>query len=130
MTDPIRQPAHYSASRFGFECIDAARHLTFQAGNAFKYIFRHADKAAPLDDMSKALVYWEWVVLHGDPIILPGQEHIDALMKIYFDHLDTPAIDGDPTAQMLGNIIWREVDDALAAITLRIDWITVNGGAV
>jgi hypothetical protein len=44
MTDPVNNPAHYCGHPSGIECIQVTRHLSFNRGNAFKYIFRHRDK--------------------------------------------------------------------------------------
>jgi len=60
MSDPVKHPAHYGRGRFGIECIAFARWLTFPAGNAFKYVWRHEDKGKPIEDLSKALQYLEW----------------------------------------------------------------------
>ncbi len=57
MTDLVNHPPHYSASRFGCDCIAITRHMTFDAGNAFKYIWRHADKGTPVQDLRKAVWY-------------------------------------------------------------------------
>ena len=40
MTDIINHPAHYTGVTAEIECIDIARHLNFQLGNAFKYVWR------------------------------------------------------------------------------------------
>lgn len=60
MTDPVNHPTHYAASRFGCECIELTRHLTFTAGNAAKYVWRHEDKGDPLEDLRKAFRYLRW----------------------------------------------------------------------
>lgn len=65
-SDPINHPAHYAAGRFGCECITITRHMTFEAGNAFKYVFRHAEKGG-VEDLRKALVYLRWANEHGLP---------------------------------------------------------------
>lgn len=57
MTDPVNNPAHYCGHSSGIECIQVTRHLSFNRGNAFKYIFRHRDKMAPKQDIQKALWY-------------------------------------------------------------------------
>lgn len=60
MSDPVKHPAHYGKGRFGIECIAFARRLTFPAGNAFKYVWRHEDKGKPIEDLAKALQYLKW----------------------------------------------------------------------
>ncbi|WP_306365386.1 DUF3310 domain-containing protein [Nocardia sp. CC227C] len=59
MSDVINHPVHYTQSRFTCECIDITRHLTFNAGNAFKYVWRHQEKNG-VEDLRKAAVYLRW----------------------------------------------------------------------
>lgn len=67
VSDPVHQPAHYTSTRFGeLECIDITRWMTFNAGNAFKYVYRHAEKNGR-QDLEKALVYLAWAEQDGDP---------------------------------------------------------------
>ncbi|WP_280357904.1 DUF3310 domain-containing protein [Nocardia otitidiscaviarum] len=61
MSDVIHHPAHYTQSRFACECIDITRHLTFNAGNAFKYVWRHQEKNG-VEDLRKAAVYLRWTI--------------------------------------------------------------------
>lgn len=57
MTDLVNHPPHYGISRFGIECIEFTRLMTFNFGNAFKYIWRHEDKGRYDEDLDKALWY-------------------------------------------------------------------------
>ncbi|MFD3594366.1 DUF3310 domain-containing protein [Nocardia sp. NPDC058640] len=59
MTDVVNHPAHYSTGRFTCECIAITRHLTFCAGNAVKYVWRHQEKNG-VEDLRKAAVYLRW----------------------------------------------------------------------
>ncbi|MFC4373287.1 DUF3310 domain-containing protein [Nocardia halotolerans] len=59
MTDVVNHPSHYTQSRFSCECIAITRHLTFCAGNAFKYVWRHQEKNG-VEDLRKAAVYLRW----------------------------------------------------------------------
>lgn len=59
--DVVNHPAHYSTGRFTCECITITRHLTFNAGNAFKYVWRHQEKNG-LEDLRKAAVYLRWAI--------------------------------------------------------------------
>ena len=62
MTDTINHPAHYTGVTAEIECIDIARHLNFQLGNAFKYIWRAGKKGGrgkEIEDLKKALWYLE-----------------------------------------------------------------------
>lgn len=66
MSDAVTHPSHYTR-RFGIECIELTRHLSFCAGNAVKYIWRHLDKGQPLEDLRKAEQYLLWVIEHQEP---------------------------------------------------------------
>ena len=68
MTDTINHPAHYTGVTAEIECIDIARHLNFQLGNAFKYIWRAGKKGGrdkELEDLKKALWYLKDSIEHG-----------------------------------------------------------------
>lgn len=56
MNDAVNHPAHYQG-RAGVECIDIAEHLSFNLGNAFKYLFRRDQKGNPIQDCEKARWY-------------------------------------------------------------------------
>ena len=53
----INHPAHYNVGKF--EAIDVIEdwNLTFNAGNAVKYINRHEHKGRPIEDLEKGLWY-------------------------------------------------------------------------
>jgi hypothetical protein len=55
----VNHPAHYNAGRF--EVIDVIEDwdLSFNAGNAVKYIGRHQHKNKPIEDLKKAKWYLE-----------------------------------------------------------------------
>lgn len=55
--DPVNHPAHYTSSPSGVECIQVARHMNFNLGNALKYICRSSSKGAPVEDLRKAIWY-------------------------------------------------------------------------
>lgn len=67
MSDMVHHPLHYSADRFGIECIEFTRHMSFNIRNAFKYIFRHLDKGTPRQDLEKSLVYIGWAMEDRTP---------------------------------------------------------------
>lgn len=60
--DNVNHPKHYNNSEAKcecgrtLECIDITRHMTFNLGNAVKYIWRYADKNG-LEDLKKAAWY-------------------------------------------------------------------------
>jgi len=64
--DNINHPPHYNSSKAQcgcgrtIECIDVTRHLSFNIGNAIKYLWRYGLKGDPLDhlhDLEKAIWY-------------------------------------------------------------------------
>jgi hypothetical protein len=58
MEDNIN-PSHYKKHPSGVECIDITKYMDFLTGNAIKYIWRHADKGKPIEDLKKAIWYLE-----------------------------------------------------------------------
>lgn len=57
MADPVNHPPHYNAHPSGVECIQIARHMTFNLGNVMKYIWRADHKGATVQDLKKARFY-------------------------------------------------------------------------
>lgn len=57
--DAINHPAHYTSHPSGVECIDVTEHMTFNCGNATKYIWRAGlkDSSPKLEDLKKARWY-------------------------------------------------------------------------
>jgi Protein of unknwon function (DUF3310) len=56
--DTVNHPAHYTASPSGVECITVVEHMTFNVGNAVKYLWRAGIKAADsVEDLKKAAWY-------------------------------------------------------------------------
>lgn len=63
--DPVNHPRHYNNSKAKcsecdkpIECIDVARHQSFNIGNAMKYLWRFQDKNG-IEDLKKAIWYLE-----------------------------------------------------------------------
>jgi hypothetical protein len=54
--DVVNHPKHYTSHPSGVECIEISEKLSFNLGNAFKYVFRRNDKENAYQDLSKA----EW----------------------------------------------------------------------
>ena len=54
MSDKVNQPGHYTQQPV--ECIEFTQHLNFCMGNAFKYVWRYADKNG-VEDLKKAQWY-------------------------------------------------------------------------
>lgn len=57
MADSIDHPPHYNASPSGVECIDVVEHMTFNIGNAVKYLWRAGLKGDLREDLKKARWY-------------------------------------------------------------------------
>jgi hypothetical protein len=64
MTDAVNHPSHYNAHPSGVECIVVVEHMTFNAGNAVKYLWRAGLKGGPdearakqVEDLKKARWY-------------------------------------------------------------------------
>jgi hypothetical protein len=66
--DPVARPSHYNSDRWPCECKDFTRHMSFPAGNAFKYVWRHADKSLPVEDLDKAVEYLSWAAEDKVPV--------------------------------------------------------------
>ena len=54
MSEKVNNPAHYTQQPV--ECIEFTQHMNFCMGNAFKYIWRYADKNG-VEDLKKAQWY-------------------------------------------------------------------------
>lgn len=60
VTDPaVDHPKHYNAHPSGVECIDVVEHMTFNTGNAIKYLWRAGLKpgAHTIQELQKAAWY-------------------------------------------------------------------------
>jgi len=57
INDPVNHPNHYTSHPSGIECIDITRHMSFNLGNAFKYIWRADLKGDSIEDLKKAVWY-------------------------------------------------------------------------
>jgi hypothetical protein len=55
--DPVFHPSYYTSSPSGIECIQVVEHMTFNLGNAVKYLWRAGKKGTPIEDLRKALWY-------------------------------------------------------------------------
>lgn len=55
--DVINKAKHYNLHPSGVECIELAEKLSFNLGNAFKYVFRRDDKDYHYQDLRKAEYY-------------------------------------------------------------------------
>jgi Protein of unknwon function (DUF3310) len=59
MTDAVNHPKHYNSHPSGVECITVVEHMTFNAGNAVKYLWRAGlkDATPAILDLEKARWY-------------------------------------------------------------------------
>lgn len=55
--DPVNHPAHYTAHPSGVECITVTEWMSFNLGNAVKYIWRAGLKGYQIEDLEKAAWY-------------------------------------------------------------------------
>ncbi len=57
MPSPVNHPKHYTSHPSGIECIQVTEHMSFNIGNAVKYLWRADEKGAPIEDLQKAIWY-------------------------------------------------------------------------
>jgi hypothetical protein len=57
--DAVNHPQHYTSHPSGVECITVVEHMSFNLGNAVKYIWRAGDKGPVDEDLRKAIWYIE-----------------------------------------------------------------------
>ena len=59
--DSVKHPNHYTWIS-NIESRDVAKHFSYHAGNAIKYIWRHQKKGSPIQDLRKAIRNLEYEV--------------------------------------------------------------------
>ncbi len=91
MSDPVNHPPHYTKHPSGVECVDITELLSFNLGNALKYIWRAKHKGREEEDLKKSLWYvrreqrlvalfpktYETLAL-SRPVMLNAQKVLDA----------------------------------------------------
>lgn len=60
--EAVKHPTHYGKHPSGIECIDVVQHMSFNLGNAVKYIWRADLKNDAIEDMKKAIQYLEFEI--------------------------------------------------------------------
>lgn len=80
MTDKVEHPSHYNNHPSGVECIEVTEHLSFNLGNAYKYIFRCREKGRPIEDLSKAIFYARRELTRGYVLRMEGWEDADDIV--------------------------------------------------
>ena len=58
MQDVVNKPKHYTSHPSGIDCIQITEHMSFNLGNAIKYIWRADLKNDAIEDLRKA----EWYI--------------------------------------------------------------------
>ena len=56
MSDNVSHPKHYNSHPSGVECVQVAEHMSFNLGNAVKYLWRTEHKNGK-EDLEKAIWY-------------------------------------------------------------------------
>jgi hypothetical protein len=54
VSDPVNHPDHYCRHPSGVECIEIVEHMSFNIGNAIKYLWRAGLKGPAMEDLLKA----------------------------------------------------------------------------
>lgn len=84
--DPV-EPNHYKSERY--ECIEFSRHMPFNLGNAFKYVWRYANKNGT-EDLDKATWYIKDYLANCKlKDVISGEEYtvlMDKLIECDFIH--------------------------------------------
>lgn len=62
--DMVLRPKHYNSHPSGVEVITITRLLSFDPGNAFKYVARYEHKFEPAEDLEKAVFYLNDAIVH------------------------------------------------------------------
>lgn len=119
-TDNVNHPAHYQP-RFNarpVECIDVTRHLPFDLGNAFKYVWRAGSKGSvekAVEDLKKARWYLgDWRFLLGD---LECRPVAPVAARTVFGLLEP---DGSHRYAALEAILYGDIEHAIDTIEAMI----------
>lgn len=110
--DMVNHPPHYSGHPSGIECIAVTRDMTFDSGNAFKYVYRAFDKGNAEEDLNKARWYLRDALAHNDGIIF-------AQSVIKWRKLLDTIIDAEPDemrAHFYSAVKLRRLDTALRVV--------------
>ncbi len=76
-TDNVNHPKHYTSHPSGVECITITRHMSFNLGNAIKYIWRADEKGSSIEDLKKA----QWYI--ADEIKKRSADVTQEIAKVY-----------------------------------------------
>lgn len=64
--ESVNNPPHYNKHASGIECIEVTRHMSFNLGNAIKYIWRADLKNHAIEDLKKAIWYLQDEIKHRE----------------------------------------------------------------
>lgn len=78
--DVVNHPKHYTDSEHGIECIELTRELSFNYGNCLKYVWRQGKKDEALQEVDKALWYYNDALENDVPLFAGGYPSVG------FDH--------------------------------------------
>lgn len=85
--DMVNRPPHYKKHIATLEPIDVLEHLTFNLGNAFKYLIRAKDKGNELQDLKKSEWYFQRAFKRDETFNLKSKYLL--LLSLYFEHQKT-----------------------------------------
>lgn len=72
MNDPVNHPQHYNSHPSGVECITITEHMSFNVGNAIKYLWRAGLKTGPQPPMEMGA---------GKVFFISSEQHLEDLKK-------------------------------------------------
>ncbi|QVW53877.1 hypothetical protein TaPaz_96 [Acinetobacter phage TaPaz] len=70
--DVVNHPKHYTDSEHGIECIELTRELSFNYGNCLKYVWRQGKKDEALQEVDKALWYYNDALENNVSLFVDG----------------------------------------------------------
>ncbi|HCH8414737.1 TPA: DUF3310 domain-containing protein [Salmonella enterica] len=74
--DVVNHPKHYTDSEHGVECIELTRELSFNYGNCLKYVWRQGKKDEALQEVEKALWYYNDALENNVSLFVEGYPSI------------------------------------------------------
>lgn len=115
MGDAVNHPRHYNEHPSGIECIEIVRHMGFNLGNAFKYIWRADLKDDAIEDLRKAAFYIQDEITKREAHNRP----LEALT----DPGGTPDMQDDPKTPQSG------LQRLLEGVQTFMEWAEAHGYA-
>jgi hypothetical protein len=100
--DPVNHPPHYTSHASGIECIEFTRLMSFDLGNAFKYLWRCNLKGNKLEDLKKAL--WYLIDATESRVDYNPAKHGQALTELWIRFYKADGLP-DINARIMGRIV-------------------------